>query len=83
MGFEKSSIGTGTTVSQSEWQVEKNGHLTPPGLSARQCANSMEVRKTRAADYYQNIFLFAKPGSLLSALRGTRQKILVSRLSVD
>ena len=27
-GFEKSSIGTGTAVSQSECDNEKNGHLT-------------------------------------------------------
>lgn len=26
--LEKSSIGPGTTDSQSEWFVEKNGHLT-------------------------------------------------------
>jgi hypothetical protein len=29
-GLEKSSIGSGTAVSQLEWHIGKNGHLTPP-----------------------------------------------------
>jgi hypothetical protein len=29
VGLKKSSIGTGISVSQLEYDVEKNGHLTP------------------------------------------------------
>ena len=32
MGLEKSSIGTGTTVSQSESRAKKSRHLTPSDL---------------------------------------------------